>query len=321
MKIIALQRVLLSVLVISVAACSGSKTPGSESWFGGNVISVAESKIANPNAPSEKYAASIRLLPYVDARNTGNANKIGISTQLVIGMSGTELIVDPAVSAIVTNSMRKHLDDAGYRLDETNGLFELGGVVKVLNYDVKTRDEISIEVESTLKELATGKAVWSGVVVEKSDRFAGVSGNSKKDIANYLREKVAVVTGKTTEAISASLMASRPDLFNLTPGTRPIQGVTVLTVPAASVVPAGQNMAPAVSSSDAVASGLLLLTSTPARVKIYIDEVYYGLTPLRLELAPGVHKVSAKLAGYKTSVEKVAVRKAETTEMEMTLQR
>ncbi len=321
MKIIVLQRVLLGLFAMSLLACSGSNVPGSGGLWGGNIISVAESKTSNPNAPLEKYAASIRLLPYVDARNTGNANKIGISTQLVIGMSGSELIVDPEVSAIVTNSMHKRLEDSGFALAETNALYELSGVVKELKYDVKVRDEISIAIESTLKEPASGKVVWSGIAVEKSDRFAGVSGNSKKDIANYLREKVAVVTGKTAEAISASLMAVRPDLFNLAPGTRPIQGVTVLAAPVTSAVPAVKLAPPSVQVPSAVATGLLLVTSRPARARIYIDEVYYGLTPLRLELEPGVHKISAKLAGYKSSTEKVAVRKAETTEMEIELQR
>lgn len=307
---------------MSVIACSGNNAPQAGGFFGGNTISVVESTSANPNVPQKKHAASIRLLPYVDERNTGNAHKIGMSNQIVIGMSGTELMVDPEVSVIVTNSMKKRLDDAGYQLGDAGAQFELSGVVKALSYDVKTRDEISIAVESTLKETATHKVVWSGMVVEKSDRFAGVSGNSKKDIANYLLAKVGVVTGKTTEAISASLMASRPDLFNLTPGTRPIQGVTVLTAPAVNASPAVQGVPPAATMSTApvVTNGMLILTSTPARVKIHIDGVYYGLTPLSLELAAGVHDVSAKMPGYKTIAEKVAVRKGETTELEMLLQ-
>lgn len=314
MKVI-VQRVLLSMIAMSVVACSGNNAHGTAGQFGSNVISVTESKSVNHNEPQQKYAASIRLLPYIDGRNTGNDHKIGVSSQIIIGMSGTELVVEPEVAAIVSNSMRRHLDEAGFHLSESDALYEVSGVVKVLNYDVKARDEISIAVESTLRELASGKVVWSGIVVEKSDRFAGVSGNSKSDIANYLRAKVGVIAGKTTEAISASLMASRPDLFNLTPGTRPIQGVTVLTAPLARVAPAVQDQ-----SAAGASNGILLVSSTPPRAKIYIDEVYYGLSPLRLELAAGVHHVSAKMSGYKNTAEKVAVRKGETTELEMQLQ-
>ncbi len=309
-----MQRVFLSFMLLSVAACSAVNSP-----FGTDVISVEESKSAVPNAQQQQYAASIRLLPYSDGRNTGNAHKIGISNQRIFGISGTELIVEPEVSVIVTNSMKKRLEKAGFQLAEADAQFELNGVVKELSYDVKARDEISIAVESTLTELATGKVVWSGSVVEKGERFAGVSGDNKNDVANYLREKVGVVTAKTTESISAKLMASRPDLFNLTPGTRPIQGVTVLALPVADVAPVGHDVAPATAPVAGV--GTLLVTSTPARAGIYVDEVYYGLTPLRFELAPGIHAVTAKLANYKTTTEKVSVRKGETTEIEMQLKK
>ena len=308
-----LQRVLSGLLALIVVACSA---PGG--LFGDNVISVAESTAANPNAPEQRHAASIRLLPYRDARNVNNPYRMGISTQRIIGMSGSDLMVNPEVATIVTNAMRNKLDDAGFQLAASDALYELSGEVKALNYDVKVRDEISIVVESTLTERTTGKVVWSGIVAEKSDRFAGVAGNSKKDIANYLREKVGMVAGKTTEAISASLMASRPDLFTLTQGTRPIAGVTVLVAPAASVVPPPAAVAPPAATA---ASGVLLVTSMPPRAKIYVDEVYYGLAPLRLELAAGVHSIRAGLSAHKPTAEKVAIRKGETTEIELELKR
>ena len=93
-----------------------------------------------------------------------------------------------------------------------------------------------IKLETTLKEVATGKVVWAGEVEEKNDRFAGVSGNSKSDIADYLKQEVGVVTGKTAEAINSVLMATRPELFNLTPGTKVIPGVKVLVAPSAATI-------------------------------------------------------------------------------------
>ena len=307
---------------MAVGACSSVNA-----LSGGDSIRVTEPVAYNPDAPIKKYAASINLVPYRDARQTENPHKIGISTQRIIGMSGTELMVEPDVAAIVSNSLRKRLGDAGFQLSAADALYELGGVIKELSYDVKERDEIYIVIESTLKENATGKVVWSGIVVEKSDRFAGVSGNNKQDIANYLRGKVGVAADKTIESISASLMASRPDLFSLTPGTKPIAGVTVLQAPAAyaSPVTAGDGAAiavtPAQTAPTAAMNGLLLISSTPPRAKIYIDDVYYGLTPLRLELVAGVHDIRAAMARHKASTEKVSVRKGETTEIEMELKR
>ena len=66
--------------------------------------------------------------------------------------------------------------------------------------------------------------------------------------------------------------------------------------------------------------GFLQLSSKPSRAKVYIDEVYYGMTPLRIELPVGVHSVSVRKAAYRSSTEKVSVRKGETTEMEVELQ-
>jgi hypothetical protein len=197
-------------------------------------------------------------------------------------------------------------------------LYELSGVVKELTYNVKVRDEISISIETTLKEVSSGKILWSGVVKEQDNRFAGVSGNSKSDIANYLRYKLGLVTKKTYDAISAILIASRPDLFYVAPGTKPISGVTVLFAagadqPAASAVPVVSVMAPP-------KTGTLVLSTKPARAKVYLEGVYFGVTPLRAEVEAGIHNVSVKLNGYKTSAEKISVRKDETTELEMLLE-
>ena len=198
-------------------------------------------------------------------------------------------------------------------------MYELSGVVKELTYNVKARDEISIAVETTLKEIATGKVVWSGVVADKDNRFAGISGNSKSDVANYLRLKLGVVTQKTYDAISGSLMASRPDLFNLTPGTKPIAGVTVLFAPGANQ-PASSAV-PVVSVMAPPKTGMLVLSTKPSRAKVYLEGVYFGMSPLRAEVEAQVHNVSVKLDGYKTATEKVSVRKDETTELELVLER
>ncbi|MBI5659291.1 MAG: PEGA domain-containing protein [Nitrosomonadales bacterium] len=330
-------RGLLGLMVLFAAGCSMPKTPSS-GWFGGGGdgsinIAEGESKKANPNAPLLKYAASIRVSRYADARKTGSTHVIGTGADRVSGMSGKDIVLSQDVAAAVTGAMKARLDDAGYQVSDAqngNALFELSGVVKELALNVKDRDEISIVIETSLKETGTGKVVWSGVAVEKNDRFAGVSGNNKNDIAAYLRKELGIVTAKTTEAISASLMAARPDLFNLTPGTKPIPGVTVLVAPAVAAQPAPAPVAqpaplPAVRAVDPApanaANGILLVSTAPGRAKVYLNNVYYGLSPLRLEIEPGVHTVSVKLEGYRMVAEKVSVRKGDYTEMDLALER
>jgi len=282
----------------------------------GNAIGVKDGGKPDPNAQSHKFVATIRVVPYADERKMGNPRKIGIGAENLFGLSGlhgTDILLEQDVATMVTGAMKKRMEDAGYQVvEDGNAHFEMGGTVKELTYNVKARDEVSIAVVTVLKESGTDKVLWSGLVEEKKDRFAGVSGNYFSDVAAFLKKELGVVTQKTSDAISAILMAQRPELFNLTPGTMPIPGVTVLSAPAVSAVPPAMPVASATQ-------GVLMVSTDPLRAKIYVGDVYYGLSPLRLEMEPGIRDVTAKLDGYKKATEKVSVRKGETTEVELTL--
>lgn len=330
-----LQRFFLVLMAVSAAACSDMSMPSMDGLFGGSDgISVKESQKRNPNAPLMKYNVSIHILPYTDGRKTDNPRKIGIGGENVSGMGGKDITLDQDAATIVTSSIKKHFDDAGYQVSEADSGdadFELSGVVKDLTYNVKYRDEVSISVESTVKEKSTGKIIWSGIVTEKNDRFAGISGNDKNDVARYLKKELGVVSGKTTDAISSVLMAAYPQMFNMTPGTRAIPGVTVLVAPTtvpppATIVPGQQYSgsaavpAPALEAHATATTGLLLVNTNPQRAKVYLDNVYYGLSPLRLEMEPGIHSISVKLEGYRMVSEKVSIRKGDNTEMQLDLE-
>jgi hypothetical protein len=309
---------LRTLALLSAFAAGGLSVNSYAGWFDvDDSISVVENKKTGANAAAVKNTATIHLAGYVDGREGATPKKIGISTQRVTGIAGKDIVLDRVVTEIVANSMRKRFDDAGFQFLESAALYELSGVVKDVTYNVKARDEISISVETTLKD-AAGKVIWSGLVEEKNERFAGISGNNKADIANVLRYELGIVSQKTVDAISASLMASRPDLFVLTPGTKAIAGVTVLqAVGGGSAV---VNPAAPVAAHVAV-TGTLVLNTKPARAKVYLDGVYYGMSPLRAEVEAGIHEVSVKVAGYKTASEKLSVRKGEATELEVVLER
>lgn len=286
----------------------------------GNEIQVSEAEKPNPNASTVKYLASVRIAGYVDARKVDNPRKIGISEERVFGLSGSDLILDRDVTDVVTASLRKRLDDMGIRMlakDDASALFELSGLIKELKYDVKARDQVLIKVETTLKEVATGKVVWAGEVVQKDERFAGVSGNSKSDIADYLKQEVGVVAGKTAEAVNTVLRATRPELFS-TPGTKVVSGVTVFVSPNGPGSPAPDTALPQPVPG---ASGTLVVRTEPARAKVYLDGVYYGLSPLNIQGAAGIHTVEVRLSGYKNASEKVAVRAGAATELEFQLEK
>ncbi|HEU0219383.1 MAG TPA: PEGA domain-containing protein [Gallionella sp.] len=344
-----LRRVALVVLSSAVAGCSSVKDAKDSvtGWFNGgdstsSTISTTTGKKGGGDStgPLLKYGATLRVNKYVDQRKVGNLRLLGTAELPVRGVDGKQLLLDQEIANIVTGAIKKHFDAEGFQVMEgssaNNALFEISGVIKDLTLNVKNRDEINIAIETTLKEVATGKVVWSGLVMEKNDRFAGVSGNNKDDVIAYLNKELRIVTTKTVEAISASLMAAQPELFNLTAGTKPIPGVTVYVAPTAAkpapaapatvmpgygAQPGGAAPPPAYMPHASTTSGLLLVNTNPQRAKVYLDGVYYGLSPLRLEMEPGVHAISVKLESYKMVTEKVSVRKGDNTEMELNLDR
>lgn len=312
-----------AVIVAAVAGCSATGGAGSK-----NPPSTPK---AETDTQAQKYAATIRVLPYVDERNMGNPHKIGIGAENLAGLSGLngkDILLEQDVATLVTDVVKKRLRNAGYPTvapGDGDAMFELTGVVKELTYNIKTRDEVSIAIESTLKETATGKVLWAGLVTEKADRFAGVMGNTMGTVTNNLKYEVGIVAQKTSDAVTGLLMAQRPELFNVLPGTKAIPGVKVLSMPAAApaapVAAPASAVAPAYTAHASATKGLLIVTTEPARAKIYVGGVYYGLSPLRLEMDPGIREVIAKLEGYKNASEKVSIRKGDNTEVELKLER
>lgn len=314
-----LRRIASSVLLATVVGCAaiGAYPPG-----------VDDNKPAGSESNNQqvKNAATLRFEQYVDQRQVGNPRFLGKIAARVVGVSGNELLQERDIAVIATEAIRKRFDAQGFQVleggDAGNALFEVSGVIRELALNVKSRDEISISIETTLKETVSGKTVWSGLVTEKNDRFAGVSGNNRADLDAYLNKGLRIVSGKTVDAISASLMAARPELFNLTPGTKAIRGVDVYVAPPATTVPAIPVTAvQADTPPPKAATGLLSINTNPPRAKVYLDGVYFGLSPLRSEIEPGVHDVVVKLTGYKTATEKVSVRKGDNTELELSLER
>lgn len=306
---------LLSLGVVGCANFIGSATGA------GNELRIREDVKPGPNARQEKYQITVRMAGYTDARQVDSPRRVGTSNARITGLSGKEIMSDRDATEVVAESMKKRLSDAGLQVlasDATNAQFQLSGAVKELSIDIKDRDHVNIAIESTLTEVASGKVIWSGLVVERAERYAGISGNGKKDVADFLRWKLGVVSTKTTESVLSVLMATRPEMFNMVVGIKPVQGVTVYSNSAGSASVAAPAVVPIEAATE---NGTLAISSSPSRAKVYVDGVYFGLTPLRAEYSAGIHEVSIKLDGYKTLIEKVSVRKGDNTEMEIKLQR
>lgn len=323
------RRIALVVLLSVVSGCAAIKDANDSVIHSTLSRSTPNSADRDGSALKQKYAATLRVTQYVDQRQVGNPRFLGKTTCRVYGVSGNELVMDRDIAGIATAAVKERFDAEGFPVlegdDANKALFEVSGVIRELVLNVKARDEINIAIETTLKDAASGKVVWSGLVTEKNDRFAGVSGNNKQDLDDYLNDGLRVVSGKTVEAISASLTVARPELFGLTPGTKAIKGVDVHVAPpvAPAVTMPAVPVAPAVSAgapSAAAATGYLSVKTTPSRAKVYLDGVYFGLSPLRSEIEAGVHEVAVQMKGYATATEKVSVRRGDNTELELSLE-
>lgn len=304
------------VVAAAAMALGGCASEAAVSTSDGSIV-VNEAPV--PAMSADRNRASVRVLPYADARNAANPRRIGAGADNIFGFrapKGNDILLSKEVAAVVTGVMARRMSDAGYQVvDDSTAQFEISGTVKTLRYDIKSRDEVEISVETVLKDAATGKVLWAGVVSEKKDRFPGVSGDDMSSVAGFLREELGVVTQKTATAITAVVVAQHPELFNVVAGTKPIPGVTVLNAPAAAV------SVPAAPAPAAGPKGVLKITTRPVHAKIYIGGVYYGLSPLRLELDPGVLEVKAEHDGRKDATEKVSVRPGDTTELELELKK
>lgn len=217
---------------------------------------------------------------------------IGSVLSTVSDMTGSELTLSESPAQIVTKAFAKELAIAGFSISEPNtAQYIVSGEVREFSLDIGPKDEVAIELSYALNEASTGITLSTGVASEKGERFAGVMGNSRTTLSNYIASTLQRAVRKSIEELGPKMTAAE-----------------------------GAPVAEKAGEDRAASAGALALKSAPGRAKVYIDGVYYGLTPLHLELAPGIYEVEIKNKGYRTKAEKVSVRQDTTTELEMELE-
>lgn len=323
----------ISAVLCAISACSTVSNIGDSvsGLVGGSEMLVAEP--AAPKAPKAQYGATVRIGQFEDRRKGLDANQLGMLHTRVIGLNNNRLLLDRTVVATVAASVKQQFAEAGYQVLDGNAaaqaMFEVSGSIDTLSLDIGDRDTIEIQLAIRLNETASGKTAWSGSTREKNDRFAGVGGNNREDVLKYFNYNLNLVGGRAVQAVTNTLMAQHPELFGASAGSRAIHGVqediaaTAPTFPRAAVAVPSETVQSAVPALPQVQvsanTGLLSLNTVPARAKVYINGVYYALTPARIELDPGIYDLAVKLDGYRMVSEQVSVRKGANTEMELDL--
>ncbi len=245
-----------------------------------------------PSPPAEaiklEAAGSILVKPFIDARKpTTYPLVIGEISVTVSDLIGKKLTLDRNPASIVTEAFTKELSGAGYTVvNSGDSDYILSGKLKEFRLDLGTRDKIAVEIYSKLTG-ADGEVIWEGVKRESTERFAGVMGNSRRAISDYISETLAkVVRGSIVEAAATNGPAA-------TTATDKVK-----------------------EEGIASGKGRLTITTDPERAKIYLDDVYYGLTPNSIDIEPGIYDLTLKKTGYANRLERVAVRDGEITVLE-----
>lgn len=243
---------------------------------------------------------------FIDARNVAviaaNPRAIGSVKATVTDMTGGKIILSEDVAAVVTRAFREEFAAAGYNIKaagvDAEGDFTLVGKVNAFRLDIGGRDEVDIAVEVAVTERETGRVIWSGTKTEAGGRYAGVMGNSRSTISNYISTSLS-------KAVRGVIDEAAPLIENTRAAYRP--------------APVAVDTASTQAQAPPQGTGRLIITAVPGRVKVYINEIYYGLTPLNLDIGPGIYDLTVKSKGYRDGRERVSVRRNQMTEVEMVL--
>ena len=254
-----------------------------------------------PDTSKATKPLTILLKPYIDSRGDVAQNYVGKIESTITDMHGDKIIMEKDVAISVNEAIKTHLTSAGFTVTspssppleggEGGGQADIimSGEIKKFRLDIKGRDEIEIELESRLISGKTGKGIWEGEITEKEDRHAGVSGNSKKTINSYISKTLAKVINKTIIEINKNF--------------------------------GNAGTASAEETPIPEEAGRISIKTEPPRSKVYIGDVYYGLSPLTVDIEPIVYEITIRLEGFKEKKEKVSIRKGQKTELEINMEK
>lgn len=264
-----------------------------------------------PDAPIAG-AGTILISAFTDTRTTESPQHMGTIASPVSGLHGDTIILDRAVADFVTEAVQSELTDAGFNVTSWttgDGAHDwkghlLKGKVKRFNLAIGPRDEIAIEIESRVVDVESGKVLWEKSVALEDDRYAGVMGNSRRSIGLYTSHTLSRVLRETIADLSANLPAEQP----ATPVT--VKSGVEAEIPTTDIV----------EKSRQGEKGRLVITTEPPRAKLYIEDIYYGLTPIEIEIEPGILTITLRRKGYEPVGERVSVRPGALTEMEIEME-
>jgi len=246
----------------------------------------------------------ILIRPFTDKRvgvsKGADPGEIGSIDATIQDMYGARVILSTAPATLITEGFKKYLTAVGYTVvspDKVEPSFSgiiLSGEIRKFSLDIGPRDNIDIQLYAEFKNKYNDAIIWSGLVKEKDSIYAGVFGDSKKMVSKYISGTLSKVFGKTIKKAG--------------PGIEKM-----------SRVGEGSSNVNKRYEGKALKIGRLIVKTIPEYAEVYINGVYYGLSPMTLKLRPGIYRLILKKDGFNEFMEKIAVGRSRSTEMETTL--
>ncbi|HNU01887.1 MAG: PEGA domain-containing protein [Kiritimatiellae bacterium] len=129
-------------------------------------------------------------------------------------------------------------------------------------------------------------------------------------VAEEDRKYVASAVGEGAIGVAAAPPAAVP--------TTPAAAPAAPAAPAPSVAAPSPATPPPAAADD---KGLIALATTPAGASIFVDEKFVGMTPAKLRLKPGAHKIRLFLFGYKEWIQEIEVMAGSEVNLSLELQK
>lgn len=321
-------------LLLALGGCSTTATGLRETFVGtvasADALEVTPTLRGHPSPTASGVPAlRVHLVRLTDQRTSAGteARHLGRIRSTVMDMHASTLQLTAPASDVLSRVLKSQIQLDGLQVQDhaTGADFELRGEITRLRLDVAGSDEFDLAVHLTLRELGTGKVAWTGTVEETTERFAGVAGNTRASIVKWLNQGVdrwSDKVGSTLLARNAWSKSTAPPTVAAAPAVPPPPAVT--SVPTAQTPTAVAPVAAPLTSGlqgPPKGYGYFSVITMPTRVKVYSDDIYYGLTPLRVMVPTGVMGFDFRFDGYKSVTQKVMIRKDETTELQLQLQK
>ncbi len=247
---------------------------------------------------------SIYIAPVQDLRKgLQSGKKIGNIHTTVLDIYGNELFLSRRPALVIRDALIKEFKSAGFTvLSETqkDAQYLLETKLKEFEFEIGAKDSMKIALYMEVLKTESKKNLGGDIIKTSDSRFAGVSGTSRKSISRAISISISKVMKQVIEKTENDIKKDHP---------------------AKNSTKEQNNKETIIGRKERAGKGLLRVTTEPMRAKIFLNKIFYGLSPQTLRVKAGIYNLLIRKDGYVDFSEKVAIDKERETEVEERLRK